>query len=486
MKNIIVVLFGVLFAITSCTDAIDIDQPGRLSEEFAFRNVANLEQGVLGLYNRFDYTSAIQFNALFTDDLSIGVDNGGQGLGDGTYAFRLNPQSAIASTWWTRYYGALNAASRIIEAAALVDIGEGEQAAFDNALGQAYALRAWAHFELLSYYTTDMTDDNALSVILLDFVPSQDQTLPRNTNGEIFQSIFNDLDQAEDLITTQSNPIFVSLDFVTALKARIAAYRGRYAEADALAASLLASYPLADRTQYFDMYQDTDNTEVIFKLQRTIGDSYDGQGSTGSAFAGGWAGANFAFVNATIDGSPYFEMSNSLFNLLNPFDVRYDVNLHPTSDLGNNILVVGKYRGKDGQPLMNDLKVFRAAEMLLIRAEAAADANNLAAAAGFVEQLRDARFDDDQDAPVYTTQAQAFLGILQERRIEFAYEGFRWMDLRRLGQRAGISGIQRDPTDCAINGACDLPITDFRWTLPLPLVEFNGNPVIAQQQNPGY
>jgi len=487
MKNIILTLLGFTLVLASCENAIDIEQPGRLGASQTFETVDDLELGVLGVYDQFDYTPAIQFNSVFTDQVSIGFDNGGQGLGDGEYGFRLNPGSDFPTAQWINYYDALNAASRVIEASPDIEIDEGEQDAYDNALGQAYALRAWAHFELLTYFSPDLTDNSAQGVILLDFVPTTDQSLPRSSNADIFASIESDLSEAASLLTEDSNPTFVSQDFVKALRARMAAYRGDYTTADQHAADLLADYPLADRTQYAGIFTDTDNTEVIFKLERAPGDNYDGQGSTGSGFAGGWAGANFAFVNATIDGSPYYEMSNSLFDILDPADVRYDVLLHPTSDLGNNILVIGKYEGSQGQPLMNDLKIFRASEMLLIRAEAAADAGSLVAAAAFVDQLRDARFGADQAAPVYANQQEAFADILNERRMELAYEGFRWVDLRRLGARAGLSAMQRASEDCAVNGQCNLAIDDYRFnSAPIPLVELDANSTISSQQNPGY
>jgi len=496
MKNIINKLF--LFALFTfltigCNDAIDIEQPGRLGAEQAFKTVADLQLGLLGSYGTLDVTQEIQFNAVFTDEVAIGFDNGGQGIGNGEYGFILNPSSAFSTAWWNNQNNSLNSINRVIEAANLITPQPGEEATLNDIVGQALALRAFEHFQLLSYLSPDYTDDNALATILLDFVPTIDQNLPRNTNGEIFASIDSDLNTAMGLLTDESNATFVSKDFITALKARIAAYRGQYTQANTLATELLAKYPLADRNQYLAMYDDTDNTEIIFKLSRTLSDAYNRQGSTGSGFAGGWAGANFAFVNSTLDGSPYFEMSRSLFNILDPDDIRFTVTVDDTSlidpdyqtnnDPALDILVISKYPGKNGRPLMNDLKIFRASEMLLIKAEALADANDLSGAAALIKQLRDARFGSDQTLPNYANQQEAFADILKERRIEFMFEGHRYKDLKRLGARAG-KGIERDAIDCAINGACSLPVSDFRFTVPIPLVELNANPNI--QQNPGY
>ena len=491
-------LFGLVTMFVACNDAIDIDQPGRLDANAAFENVDDLRAGLFGVYDNYDLSTEIAFSSIFTDELSIGFDNGGQGLAD--YGFVLNASSTAPASFWTGAYAAINSANRLIEAAELITPEADEQEDYNNILGQAYALRALGHFFLQSYYTTNYEDDNALGVIAVDFVPTIDQQLLRNTNGEVFGLITADLDQANALLSNDtSDPTFMNKDAVTALRARMAAYRGNYTLAATLSQQLLDKYGLANRAEYEAMFLDTDNSEIIFKLERTNNDTYDRQGSTGSAATGGWAGARFAFVDATLAGSPYFEMGRSLFNLLDPTDIRYDVNVAPTSlidpDYATNnnpatdILVIQKYQGSEGQPLMNDLKVFRSSEMLLIRAEAYADAGSFNGAtnstAALLKQLNDARFGTATTLPVFASETEAFAAILNARRIELAFEGHRYKDLKRLGARAN-QGVLKDPIDCAFNGACTLPASDFRFTLPLPIVEFNANPGLREQQNPGY
>ena len=476
-------LFMTAILATSCEDFVDVEQPGRLGADQAFQSASDLRLGLLGAYAEFDYTPAIQFNSVFTDQIKIGVDNGGQGL-DGSFSdFQLTAASAAPSSMWLNGYDALNATTRVIEAGKELEEGvpEEDQELFNQAMGESYALRAWAHFHMLTYFSPDLTNDASQGIIILQSIPATDAELPRNTTGEVFAAINEDLQEAESLIAEQSNPTFVSRDFITALRARIAAYRGNYTEADGLAASLLENYSIANQEEYREIFTDEGNKGVIFKLERTIGDRYDGQGSTGSAFAGGWAGANFAFAQP---GTGYFEMSASLLDALNPNDVRYSVLLNPNANIEENTLPIGKYRGSEGQPLMHDLKIFRAADMHLLRAEAAADAGDFAAVANYLKELHDARFGEDTEAPTISNEADAFRAIVEERRIEFAYEGFRWVDLKRLGSRAGISNIQRFPSDCNV-GACSFPLSDIRMKgFPIPIVELNANDVI--QQTEGY
>ena len=495
IKNILLT-FGAVAGLVACNDAIDIQQPGRLDAEAAFQSVDDLQAGLFGVYDNYDISTDIAFQSIFTDELSIGFDNGGQGLAD--YGFVLNAGSAASQVFWTNGYDQLNAANRLIEAAENLDPEEiaEDPELYDQVLGEAYALRAWGHFILLSYYSTDYADDSALSVINLDFVPTIDQQLLRNTNGETFELIQADLNRANGLLSDDTaNKTRINKDFVTALRARIAAYRENYVLAATLSQQLIDKYPLANRAEYEAMFLDESDGEVIFKLERTANDNFDGQGTTGSAFAGGWAGARFAFVDATLSGSPYFEMGRSLFNIIDPNDVRYDVIVAPSSLIdpdyevnqnpATDILVIQKYPGSEGQPLMNDLKIFRSSEMYLIRAEAAVAQGNLGVAAGLIKDIRDARFGEDTTAPSFGSQTEAYAAILDERRVELAYEGHRYLDLKRLGVRAN-QGVLKDPIDCAFNGACTLSADDFRFTLPLPIIEFNGNPGLREQQNPGY
>lgn len=496
MKNLknLFLIFGVFAGLVACNDAIEIDQPGRLDADAAFQTVADLQAGLFGVYDQFDLSPDIAFQSIFTDELSIGFDNGGQGLAD--YGFVLNAGSTAPAVFWTNGYDQLNAASRLIEASEIIEIEDGEQALFNQILGEAYALRAWGHFIMLSYFSTDYTDDNALSIINLDFVPTIDQQLLRNTNGETFALIDSDLDRANSLLSNATDDVTrINKDFIIALRARIAAYRQDYTTAASLSQQLISKYPLANRAEYEAMFLDTSDGEVIFKLERTNNDTYDGQGATGSPTAGGWAGARFAFVDATLSGSPYFEMGRSLFNLMDPADVRYDVNVAPTSLIdpdyetnqnpATDILVIQKYPGSEGQPLMNDLKIFRSSEMYLIRAEAAVAQGNLELAAELIQDIHDARFGTTTDLPSYASATEAYAAILTERRVELAFEGHRYLDLKRLGSRAN-QGVLKDAIDCAFNGACTLSASDYRFTLPLPIVEFNANPGLREQQNPGY
>jgi starch-binding outer membrane protein, SusD/RagB family len=176
-------------------------------------------------------------------------------------------------------------------------------------------------------------------------------------------------------------------------------------------------------------------------------------------------------------------------------DVRFSTMVSPTSLINYNYttaadpsltdrLVMRKYPGATGKGnLVNDIKVMRLSEMFLIKAEAQAQTGDLAGVAATIKQLRDARTSRLQALPSYANLTAALTDILSERRKELAFEGHRYIDLKRLGVVTNV-GILRDPIDCAINGACSLPASDYRMTLPIAISEIRINS--AAIQNPGY
>ena len=79
-KNKLYLILFSLSILIGCKDAIDIDQPGRLNDEAAFESVADLKTGLYWLYNGLDASQYIAFSAVYTDEVAVGKDNGGQSL----------------------------------------------------------------------------------------------------------------------------------------------------------------------------------------------------------------------------------------------------------------------------------------------------------------------------------------------------------------------------------------------------------------------
>lgn len=502
MKKILIsiVLILTIGLFNSCNDLLNVEQPGQLTDQEAFSSVTTLKQTLNGLYAAFAYENVINFQSVFTDEISIGFSNGGQGLNDGLFSYVLNTNTPLVSRIWLTYHRAINLANRIIINAPNVPTNSlAEEDEVKDVIAQARALRALAYLILISHFSPNLSDNNALGAILFTNVPSAGTKLPRSTNGDIYNLIYDDLNYAENNISTTATSVTrITLRAIRAIRARAACYQGNYTLAEQQADLLISSMNLATRAQYGGVWADTNNAEIIFKLERTIGDSR--------------VGSIWASVDASVSGNAWFEMGRALFNLMyqagapinnaspastpptGQSDVRCNVFVHsssiisPTYSTDPNPLVsdqitINKYRGSEGQNLLNDIKMFRLSEMYFIKAEAQIAQNNLTGAATTLNTLRNLRISPTPPPISFSNATTAYQALLRERRVELCYEGFRYTDIKRLGVLAGVS-FDRDPVDCNINNSCSFSNTDHRLTMPIPIDEIIANPTI--QQNPGY
>jgi len=507
MKNFRILFFVAVASIfAACDDAIDIKQPGELLPEDTFETVDDLTLGLNAVYGAIPGENHILFTSIFTDEVKLGRANGGQGR-DGSLAFLLNNNSGDAASIWLSNYLLINYANRLIKGAEnvtpIVDEASNidETDDYNGIVAEARVLRAYGHLQLLTFFAPDMKDDNGLGVIAVDFIPTTAQKLPRNTVGEVFALINSDLDAAVDALPKRVTARdHVSADFVNALRARIAAYRGRYTEVEAYTDPLLvasAQYVLTKKfsgsntsidysktadlllkSDYFKLFRDVavagNSNEVIFKAVKTVPAS----NPTGN-FYQAWSS-----VNSTITGSPFYEVSTALYNKLGSADIRRSVIIDPSAYPAYTVRPVAKYAESKTVPLLGDIKIMRSSELYLLKAEARASASDFQGVADQVNKVRAARYGNTTGNIAVPANAQeAWAAILNERRLELAFEGHRYIDIKRLGTLAG-QGIDRTEADFAFNGAYTLDLNDHRWTLPVPRAEASANPSI--QQNPGY
>jgi hypothetical protein len=147
------------------------------------------------------------------------------------------------------------------------------------------------------------------------------------------------------------------------------------------------------------------------------------------------------------------------------------VRFNQASSSGFRRTSLWKYSG------VRSFKVFRAGEMMLMRAEAKARSGE-ATAIDDLNALRTAR-----GVATGTESGAALLSaILLQRRVELLGEGHRWFDLRRTTKtivrtECGTANSTRAER-CTINA-------DARgWVFPIPFNELKVNPNLVQ--NPGY
>jgi hypothetical protein len=336
----------------------------------------------------------------------------------------------------------------------------------------------------------------------------------------MYQFIHKDLDDAIALYTNNVLPdrpaaektFFPTLALARAVKARVYAYQKDYPNAELFANQVIATSGVtivsrANLGTVFHSHNEAANTEVIFRLKRTIQ-----QNAQGTNLHNAWVS-----VANRRNGSPFYEVSRSLFNVMNPTnndttadDGRAFLTVRPAAATvgslidpnyatspnvkDSDILVPFKHGGSVAATATNgfnpDFIQFRISEMYLIRAEARAYANDFSGTANALKVITDNRLTSQPAALNLTSRQQALRAVLDERRKELCFEGHRYVDMKRLYADAGVTAFDRHPVDyvgLSFPGAnpANFPFAgNTRWALPIPLSELNANNSITQ--NPGY
>ncbi len=540
MKKIFLSALFASVILTGCSDAYDIEQAGYVTEETdAFKTADDIGKGMRYVYSLFPAEQEIAFDSYFTDELGIGVGNAGQGVNDGSYTFILLAGNDNATAMWGSYYGVVNRLNRmLVRIDELLLEQDADEAALKAQKANALALRAYCHYKLFAYFTPDYTNPNGLSVIKFDFKQTDDYNRheSRATVAEIVAFIEDDIEAAKALVKNANGtpgPLepggdaggsgYASAEMMDAILIKMYSMlqtADSYNKLEEAFNRLSETRSIADPSMHLSMFgasaSSADFNEGIFKIDRVSTDGANTQFGVASAW-----------YPTEVGTAPYMEMGRSLYNELDkldpsqqgqPFndsrmDTRYIVSVLNTSEVQPNyaslsqedyfdtdILLIGKYDGTaiQNRPLAASIWMFRYTDMLLALAEKRANDGQLTGAhtigdysnvESIIYNIRSNRnLNMDGTAlsmPTdFSTQQAAFARILEERRVEFAFEGQRYLDMKRLGVRAGSPGFVRDPQDCASTNACSLEPTSTKLTMPIPRTEMVSNPNMVQ--NPGY
>ncbi|NHM00867.1 RagB/SusD family nutrient uptake outer membrane protein [Flavobacterium difficile] len=515
-------LFMGLFLLLSCSDEVlDPFIPGVITDvDLAVRTSGDMQRMLNSAQNIMTNRDEYVFTSVFTDEAVPGFNNGGQGIAgsDAYYLFFLNPSSGAPANIWSSNLAAMARINIVLEQAEeIVPVSAADEALIKRLVAEAKILRALGHLKVMAYFSTDLKNDAALAGVIADRVFPFNAVIPRATNGDTYAFIHNDLDDAITTYTTNSLPavaaasvnVTPSLTLARALKARAYAYKGDYANAEIFADQVISSsVVIAPRTQLATIFHTHTNgptSEVIYKFKRTVQ-----QNAQGANLHNGWVS-----VGNARNGSPFYEVSRSLYNaLVNApgTDARTNIIVRPaggttgslidpsyatsTAVKDSDILVPFKHGGAGAATATNgfnpDFIQVRISEMYFIKAEARANAGDFAGVATQLQIITNNRFTTPPAALVLTSAQQAWKAILDERRKELAFEGHRFIDIKRLYSLAGVTNFDRDPADYAPTGlnypGANPSLFSFannpKLALPIPNQEINANGSLIQ--NPGY
>lgn len=361
----------------------------------------------------------------------------------------------IIGSFWNSAYQAIVRCNRVIDFVPTLGEEVLDAATADQIVAEAKFIRA------LIYNLLTMTYENVPLITSLQTV--EEAQVPKNSKSEIVSFILTDL---EGCVEDLAGPGSVDWGRATkgagyALLARINLYNENWTEAASWSQKVMdfnySLYP-----DFWGLFQSDNeiNSEVIFPVRYTRGPDEDG-----ANFAAYWGEGLINYQEALpnlgedyfcTDGKPITE--SDLYNPAIPAenrDPRMGATLVTNNSLwrGNVLNTYSKsftgYTQRKYTEEQNsenhfdaneDFYVFRLGEVLLMKAEALAELNaagNATEIFGLINQLRNR--ESVQMPPVDQTEVDNYFGgsildmVRHERRIETAFEGLRYLDLRRWG-----------------------------------------------------
>ena len=438
MKKLNIIYITLLMLVfTGCEDFLEQEPVDLIGDALVIEDAASAEGTLLGMYSSMQTTNA--WGARMNFDTGILSD---EMVFEGTFPtladFAVNNVTAENSSmrgYWAQAYITIFIANTVLERVSLVD--PPLDAAFVAQLeAEAKFGRAFAHLDLVRLWgdvPLILTTEKAVAEIE-----------PRSSASAVYAQIIQDLTEAEAVLA----PSATLKDRATkgaaqALLARANLYSGNLASAGTWANTVIGSGNYMLEPNYANITQQNGaaSQETIWQLFSSAADQnllawYTQPPSTGGR----------------IDYSP----SSKLVAMYGAGDARLGL-IIPNAGETKSGQYYNKYAdvgtGTD-QPV-----ILRLADMYLIRAEAnsdVADINMVRARSGA--------------APLGAYSAQA---LLDERFMEFAFEGHRWNDLFRTGVIDAVMSVEK-PVSWVSTDAL----------LPIPQRELDQNPSLTQ--NPGY
>lgn len=475
-----------VFFVTACgDDFLELTPPDAIADVEAFETLGDFHAGLNGIYATVRQGSYWGKNMMMNFDVSVSDAYALEGFTNqwGTqYGWQIQSGTGEGANLWLVAYRVATRSSNLINN--FDNLEEGSEQERNQILGEAKALRAMAHFDLVRVFGRPYRIGNPASDLGVPIVTVENlEEKPRNTVAEVYDFVLTELHEARDLITQNRHRRYLGVNGVNALLARIYHEMGDWSNAITYATAVIDEVPLSSGQDYADIWQsDGDpagNDEIIW-VTAVHPTEFGNALNLGSNFVGGNPPLPPAY-NWRVDYVPADDLI-AMYDQAN--DIRYNsffLTDIPVAGITADVTVFIKYPHDNPnftQRGMNQMKVFRASEMYLIRAEAYAESGQEAQANADLSALRTARIDGYSHSDL--SGGALLEAIYNERRKEMVLEGSRWFDLRRRAE-----GFQRTPQ--AGTGPFDNLVIEpdnYRWVWPIPQGEMDAN--LKMVQNPGY
>ncbi|HEY0653775.1 MAG TPA: RagB/SusD family nutrient uptake outer membrane protein [Chryseosolibacter sp.] len=490
IRTIVIALLMVTLA--ACESMIEVEPRTTVDANGVLSTPDAIQAAINSVYARLrserNYGRDLLAVAEALSDNAVTTNNSGRLINE-------NRNTSLAHlTHWQNSYAAINEVNITLEAIANLNFTPAPtQATLDSWNGQLKFLRALYYHDLLRGYAYDpgtevpTQDKGGVPLILTPITTAQAAsaaTLPRNSVAEVYAQIYTDLNDAATLLPANANgnvSYIATRAAAHALFARVALYNKDYTTAINNATSSIALVgSTLSGTAYVNAWRSASNNESIFEVKfqdanENIGVNTSLQTSfttsqtlTTLATQGGFGDlVPTATLRGLIGITGPTPGSGTVGQICTGTDVRAQLYvIGPGRGSGPKVECI-KFIGKNGIVNLDNVPVLRKAENLLNRAEAYASSGSDALALTDLNAIRTAR----GLATVNLTGAALLTEILNQRRVEFAFEGHRWFDLKRRG-----TDILKAPEN--------ILSADFRRLANIPQREIDANPNLAQ--NFGY
>jgi starch-binding outer membrane protein, SusD/RagB family len=457
-KSPLIVLLVVFFTVSCSKDFLELQPQQSVSTANALSTVGDFQAAITGGYDGLSSSNYYgRYFTLVTDIMSDDVKlnaSANRASDWAEYVGSSTDNNNLSGNIWEYGYRVVDRANRILSMET--------EASVDTYKGQAYALRALVHFDLVRIYGQHYTYTADASHLGIPIVTEVDpfQKPARNTVAEVYAQVIADFNAALGLIGDDSDSHFMNRNAVKALLARVYMFKEDWSNALSAANDVINSgdYSLVSNANYADIFIQDGHSGAIFELDMN---ETDKRGT--DALGGMYLGSGYG------DYLP----AEDILNLFPADDVRGTLFATDLS-IGGGIYGttrVNKYASDLGY---NNPQVIRLADVYLIRAEANYNLGNASAAQADVDMVRQRA---NPTAADVTATGQALLDeILLERRLELCFEGSRLWDLTRHKM-----GVYR--TDCTAT-ICDISYPSDRFILAVGKFEMDVNENMVQ--NPGY
>ena len=458
-----------VLAAASCSDFIDLEPISDVTEGNFFRNGADAEAGLVAAYDMLQseyYIFDLPINGdVRADNMYAGGDNPNNFQID---EFMVAATNGNVERDWRYLYESTSRANAVLDYVPAIQSNDLSEARKEQILGEAAFLRALSYFQLVNVYGG--------VPLVLHKVNSTDADVvnqPRASVAEGYAQIITDLEMAAASLPESfpDEPGRATRGAANALLAKAYAHQPQpdWSKVEQYAQAVInGPYSLLEEFDWLWDGNHENSAESIFEVE----------------FIGGSPEANWGpqlFLPPSLTGDQWRKFNTPSRDLIEAFRAAGDsVRLHasilfedvPWDDPAfpdGRVPFPYKQRNANGWSSPNNIVILRLADILLLQAEAKVELGKLEEAKTLLNQVR-----ERAELPPTTAQTADELraAIALERRLELAFEGHRWFDLKRTGRAV------------AVMSALGYPVNENKLVYPIPQTELDRNPVLVQ--NPGY